>query len=95
MNREEVLDEIVEWWLSRATVEKDSESVRFNRDNTRVTTIRLSQKMFVDATALAKSRGTTLNRLVERLLFEELGRPGVYLKDNPDLPLVEQNEEQP
>ena len=80
MNREEILDEIVEWWLSRATVEKDSDAIRFNRDNTRVTTIRLSQKMFVDATTLAKSNNQTLNKLIEHLLFEALGMSNEYLK---------------
>ena len=82
MNRDEVLDEIVEWWLSRLKVDADSADLRFNRDSTRVTTIRLSQKMFIDATALAKSKNTTLNKLIEHLLFEALGRHGEYLKSS-------------
>ena len=82
MNRDEVLDQIIEWWLSRSKVDNDSDTIRFNRDNTRVTTIRLSQKMFIDATALAKSNNTTLNKLIEHLLFEALGRPGEYLKSS-------------
>jgi hypothetical protein len=38
--------------------------------------------MFTDATALAKSKNTTLNKLIEHLLFESLGRPGEYLKSS-------------
>ena len=97
MNREEVLDEIVEWWMSRSKVDIDSADLRFNRDNTRVTTIRLSQKMFIDATALAKSNNQTLNKLIEHLLFEALGRPGEYLKSshqsNQSLNLPEKEDE--
>jgi predicted nucleotidyltransferase len=80
MTRDEILDQIVEWWLSRSKVDNDSDTIRFNRDNTRVTTIRLSQKMFIDATALAKSNNTTLNKLIEHLLFESLGMSNEYLK---------------
>jgi hypothetical protein len=80
MTRDEILDQIVEWWLSRSKVDNDSDTIRFNRDNTRVTTIRLSQKMFTDATALAKSKNTTLNKLIEHLLFESLGMSNEYLK---------------
>jgi hypothetical protein len=36
--------------------------------------------MFTDATALAKSKNTTLNKLIEHLLFEALGRSDEYLK---------------
>ena len=79
MNRDEVLDQIIKWWLSRSKVDNDSDTIRFNRDNTRVTTIRLSQKMFIDATALAKSNNQTLNKLIEHLLFESLGRSDEYL----------------
>lgn len=82
MNRDEVLDQIIQWWLSRSKVDNDSDTIRFNRDNTRVTTIRLSQKMFTDATALAKSKNTTLNKLIEHLLFESLGRSDEYLKSS-------------
>ena len=93
MNRDEVLDQIIEWWLSRSKVDNDSDTIRFNRDNTRVTTIRLSQKMFIDATALAKSKNTTLNKLIEHLLFEALGMSDEYLKaSNPSLDLPEQDE---
>jgi len=97
MNREEVLDEIVEWWMSRSKVDIDSADLRFNRDNTRVTTIRLSQKMFVDATTLAKSNNQTLNKLIEHLLFEALGRSNEYLKashqSNQSLNLPEKEDE--
>ena len=90
MTRDEILDEIIKWWLSRSKVDIDSADLRFNRDNTRVTTIRLSQKMFIDATALAKSKNTTLNKLIEHLLFESLGRSDEYLKaSNPSLDLPE------
>lgn len=78
MTRDEILDQIIEWWLSRSNIDKDN--LRFHRDKTRVTTIRLSQQMFTDASSLAKANNITLNRLIERLLFEELGRPSVYLK---------------
>ena len=80
MTRDEILDEIIKWWLSRSKVDIDSADLRFNRDNTRVTTIRLSQKMFIDATALAKSNNQTLNKLIEHLLFEALGMSDEYLK---------------
>ena len=82
MNRDEVLDQIIEWWMSRSKVDSDSDTIRFNRDNTRVTTIRLSQKMFIDATALAKSNNQTLNKLIEHLLFESLGMSTEYLKSS-------------
>ena len=82
MNRDEVLDQIIQWWLSRSKIDSDSADLKFNRDNTRVTTVRLSQKMFTDATTLAKSNNTTLNKLIEHLLFESLGRPGEYLKSS-------------
>jgi len=82
MNRDEVLDQIIEWWLSRLTVDSDSADLKFKRDNTRVSTIRLSQKMFTDATALAKAKNTTLNKLIEHLLFEALGRSDEYLKSS-------------
>ena len=82
MNRDEVLDQIIEWWMSRSKVDSDSDTIRFNRDNTRVTTIRLSQKMFIDATALAKSNNQTLNKLIEHLLFEALGMSTEYLKSS-------------
>jgi hypothetical protein len=36
--------------------------------------------MFIDATALAKSKNTTLNKLIEHLLFESLGMSNEYLK---------------
>jgi hypothetical protein len=93
MTRDEILDEIIKWWLSRSKVDIDSADLRFNRDNTRVTTIRLSQKMFTDATALAKSNNQTLNKLIEHLLFEALGRSDEYLKaSNQSLDLPEQDE---
>ena len=93
MNRDEVLDQIIEWWLSRSKVDNDSDTIRFNRDNTRVTTIRLSQKMFIDATALAKSNNQTLNKLIEHLLFEALGMSTEYLKSShQSLNLPEQDE---
>lgn len=79
--RDEILDEIIQWWLSRSIVETDHEDLKFDRTNTRVTTVRLSQKMFIDATNLAKANNTTLNRLIERLLFEALGHPRDYLKE--------------
>ena len=82
MTRDEILDQIIEWWLSRSKVDSDSDTIRFNRDNTRVTTIRLSQKMFIDATALAKSNNQTLNKLIEHLLFEALGMSNEYLKSS-------------
>ncbi len=80
MNRDEVLDQIIQWWLSRSTLDKDN--LRFHRDKTRVTTVRLSQKMFTDATSLAKAKNTTLNKLIEHLLFEALGRSDEYLKSS-------------
>jgi len=93
MTRDEILDQIIEWWLSRSKVDSDSDTIRFNRDNTRVTTIRLSQKMFIDATALAKSNNQTLNKLIEHLLFEALGRSDEYLKaSHQSLDLPEQDE---
>ena len=93
MTRDEILDQIIEWWLSRSKVDSDSDTIRFNRDNTRVTTIRLSQKMFIDATALAKSNNQTLNKLIEHLLFEALGRSDEHLKaSHQSLDLPEQDE---
>lgn len=93
MNRDEVLDEIIQWWLSRSKVDSDSADLKFHRDKTRVTTVRLSQKMFTDATALAKAKNTTLNKLIEHLLFEALGRSNEYLKSsNQSLDLPEQDE---
>lgn len=93
MNRDEVLDEIIKWWLSRSKVDSDSADLKFNRDNTRVTTVRLSQKMFTDATALAKAKNTTLNKLIEHLLFEALGRSNEYLRSsNQPLDLPEREE---
>jgi hypothetical protein len=38
--------------------------------------------MFIDATALAKSKNTTLNKLIEHLLFEALGMSNEYLKSS-------------
>ena len=94
MNRDEVLDQIIEWWLSRSKVDSDSDTIRFNRDNTRVTTIRLSQKMFIDATALAKSNNQTLNKMIEHLLFEVLGKSDEYLKSShQSLDLPEKEDE--
>jgi hypothetical protein len=93
MNRDEVLDQIIEWWMSRSKVDNDSDTIRFNRDNTRVTTIRLSQKMFIDATALAKSKNTTLNKLIEHLLFESLGRSNDYLKSSYNQDSLDSSEE--
>jgi hypothetical protein len=78
--RDEILDEIIQWWLSRSIVGDDQAEIKFDRTNTRVTTVRLSQKMFIDATNLAKTNNTTLNRLIEKLLFDALGCPGEYLK---------------
>jgi hypothetical protein len=49
--------------------------------------------MFIDATALAKSKNTTLNKLIEHLLFETLGRSDEYLKSShQSLNLPEQDE---
>jgi hypothetical protein len=88
MTRDEILDEIIEWWLSRSKVDKDN--LKFHRDKTRVTTVRLSQKMFIDATALAKAKNTTLNKLIEHLLFEALGGSDEYLRSsNQSLDLPE------
>ena len=91
MTRDEILDQIIKWWLSRSTLDKDN--LRFHRDKTRVTTVRLSQKMFTDATSLAKAKNTTLNKLIEHLLFEALGRSDEYLKaSNQPLDLPGQEE---
>jgi hypothetical protein len=88
MNRDEILNEIIDWWLSRKSIDKNSTMLKFDRANTRTTTIRIPAKMYFDACFVAKNDFSikNFNRFVEIAIWEKLGSLDEYLDSNKYLP---------
>lgn len=77
----EKLKKIIHWWDHRKAFDKDATSIKFDRENSKVSSIRLGGKMFRDAVALAENNPDikNFNRLVELLLWEKLEKSEEYL----------------
>ena len=82
----EKLRKIIHWWDHRKAFDKDASTIKFDRANSKVTSIRLGGKLFRDAVALAESDPDIkhFNRLVELLLWERLEKREEYLVKTTD-----------
>lgn len=88
LSEEEVekLRKIIRWWDNRRSFDKDTSTIKFDRANSKVSSIRLGGKLFRDAVALAESDPDIkhFNRLVELLLWERLEKREEYLVKTTD-----------
>ena len=77
----EKLRRIIHWWDNRRGFDDDTSTIKFDRSNSKVASIRLGEKMYADAVSLAENDPEikNFNRLMELLLWERLGRSDDYL----------------
>lgn len=84
LSQEEVekLRKIIRWWDNRRVFDGESSpTIKFDRANSKVTSIRLGGKLYQDAVALAENdpEVKTFNRMVELLLWDKLQKSEEYL----------------
>jgi hypothetical protein len=82
---DKILDEMIQWWVTRKTETAPGGRVRFDRSSTVQATIRIPTKMYHDAMTIAHADPNIKNfsRLCEFLIWERLGRSSEYLKEPP------------
>jgi hypothetical protein len=89
LSEEEIdkLRRIIQWWDSRRAFDNDTSVIKFDRANSKVTSIRLGGKLYQDAVALAENdpEVKNFNRLVELLLWERLEKSNEYLMKPDEL----------
>ena len=81
-DREQILDEMIQWWISRKTEAAPSGRIKFDRSFTTQSTIRIPTKMYNDAMTIAHADPNIKNfsRFCEMLIWEKLGKDPKYLK---------------
>jgi hypothetical protein len=77
----EKLRRIIHWWDNRRGFDEDTSTIKFDRSNSKVASVRLGGKMYADAVALAENdpEVKNFNRLMELLLWEKLEKSEEYL----------------
>ena len=82
----EKLRKIIRWWDNRRSFDKDASTIKFDRANSKVSSIRLGGKLYSDAVSLAENDPGIkhFNRLVELLLWEKLQKSEEYLVKTTD-----------
>jgi hypothetical protein len=75
---ENQLRDLLMWWSGKSV----ENNPKFSHDNPRVAPVRLSAQMYEDALQLARSKGNyrTFSRMMEMLIWKELGSDPKYLK---------------
>ena len=75
------LRRIVHWWDNRRAFDDDTSTIKFDRSNSKVASVRLGGKLYADAVALAENDPEikNFNRLMELLLWEKMGKSEEYL----------------
>jgi len=70
---------ILNWWNEKS----DENNPKFSHDNPRICPVRLSSTMYEDAIQLARNKSNyrTFSRMVEMLIWKELGSDPKYLKE--------------
>jgi hypothetical protein len=83
-DREQILDEMIQWWISRKTETTPGGRIKFDRSSTTQATIRIPTKMYNDAMTIAHADPNIKNfsRFCEMLIWERLGRSKEYLKSS-------------
>ncbi|MGC8602056.1 MAG: hypothetical protein ACP5VS_00030 [Desulfomonilaceae bacterium] len=81
-DRDQILDEMIQWWISRKNETTPSGRIRFDRSSTTQATIRIPTKMYNDAMIIAHADPNIKNfsRFCEMLIWEKLGKSSEYLK---------------
>ena len=77
---------IIHWWDNRRGFDDDHSTIKFDRSNSKVASVRLGGQMYADAVALAENDPDikNFNRLMELLLWEKLGKNDEYLAGTKD-----------
>ena len=80
------LRRIIHWWDNRRGFDDDHSTIKFDRSNSKVASVRLGGQMYADAVALAENDPDikNFNRLMELLLWEKLGKNDEYLAGTKD-----------
>lgn len=81
-DREQILDEMIQWWISRKSEASPKGRIKFDRSDTVQATIRIPKKMYADAMSIAYTDPNIKNfsRFCEMLIWDKLGRSNEYLK---------------
>jgi hypothetical protein len=83
LSREEIaqLKQILKWWTEKS----DDNNPKFKHDQPRICPVRLSTTMYEDAIQLARNKSNyrTFSRMVEMLIWKELGSDPKYIKIPP------------
>lgn len=82
----ETLRRIIHWWDNRRGFDDNASTVKFDRSNSKVASVRLGGKLYADAVALAENDPEikNFNRLMELLLWEKMGKSDEYLVKEKD-----------
>ncbi len=69
---------ILKWWNEKS----DENNPKFSHDQPRICPVRISSEMYNDAIQLARNKSNyrTFSRMVEMLIWKELGSNPKYLK---------------
>ena len=83
-DREQILDEMIQWWISRKSEASPKGRIKFDRSDTVQATIRIPKKMYTDAMSIAYADPNIKNfsRFCEMLIWEYLRKDSKYLKNS-------------
>jgi hypothetical protein len=80
LSKEEIvqLRDMLKWWTEKSV----DNNPKFSHDQPRICPVRLSTEMYQDALHLARNKSNyrTFSRMVEMLIWKELGHDTKYIK---------------
>ena len=80
LSKEEIvqLRDMLKWWTEKSV----DNNPKFSHDQPRICPVRLSTEMYQDALHLARNKSNyrTFSRMVEMLIWKELGNDPKYIK---------------